>query len=112
MIYWKRWASPLARPAPSAPSSRSVSCIVGWLSQDTKNQAWMRRTNSGMATEFFKVAELDDVEEGDLIPFEVDGEPICLTRIEGVIYAFQDNCTHISGTLNEDELEGRVLTCP
>ena len=65
-----------------------------------------------MAMEFFKVAEIDDVEEGELIPFEVDGEPICLTRIEGVVYAFSDNCTHISGPLNEGELEGHVLTCP
>ena len=62
--------------------------------------------------EFFKVAELDELEEGDLFPVEVDGEPICLVRVEGTVYAFTDNCTHISGPLNEGDLEGHVITCP
>ena len=41
-----------------------------------------------------------------------DGELVCLARVDGCIYAFTDNCTHISGPLNEGELEGHVLTCP
>ena len=61
---------------------------------------------------FYKVAEVSEVEEGELVPVEVDGEPICLTKVEGVIYAFTDNCTHISGPLNEGELTGYVLECP
>jgi len=62
--------------------------------------------------DFIKVAALDDVGEGEMYPIEVDGEPVCLTRVEGTIYAFTDNCTHISGPLNEGELEGCVVTCP
>ncbi len=61
---------------------------------------------------FIKVAETSEVEEGELVPVEVEGEPICLTKVEGVIYAFTDNCTHISGPLNEGELNGYVLECP
>jgi nitrite reductase/ring-hydroxylating ferredoxin subunit len=63
-------------------------------------------------TDFIKVATLDEVGEGEMYPIEVDGEPVCLTRIGGTIYAFTDNCTHISGPLNEGELEGCVVTCP
>jgi 3-phenylpropionate/trans-cinnamate dioxygenase ferredoxin subunit len=63
-------------------------------------------------TEFIKVAELDEIGDGELYPLEVDGEPICLARIEDTIYAFTDNCTHISGPLNEGELQGCVITCP
>ena len=62
--------------------------------------------------DFVKVADLDELEEGCLYPIEVDGEPICLTMIDGTIYAFTDNCTHISGPLNEGELEGCIITCP
>lgn len=62
--------------------------------------------------DFIKVAVLDEVGEGEMYPIEVDGEPVCLTRVEGMIYAFTDNCTHISGPLNEGELEGCVVTCP
>lgn len=62
--------------------------------------------------DFIKVAALDDVDEGEMYPIEVDGEPVCLTRIDGTIYAFTDNCTHISGPLNEGDLDGCVVTCP
>ncbi len=62
--------------------------------------------------DFVKVAKLNDVEDGELIAVEVDNEPICLVKVNGSIYAFTDNCTHISGPLNEGELHGEVLTCP
>ena len=62
--------------------------------------------------EFIKVAEQDELEEGGLMAVEVDGDPICLARVDGAVYAFTDNCTHISGPLNEGDLEGCVLTCP
>ena len=63
-------------------------------------------------TDFIKVAELSDLEDGDLMAVEVDGEPVCLARVDGAIYAFTDNCTHVGGPLNEGELDDCVLTCP
>jgi 3-phenylpropionate/trans-cinnamate dioxygenase ferredoxin component len=63
-------------------------------------------------TDFFKAAQADDLDEGELMAVEVDGEPVCLAKVDGCIYAFTDNCTHISGPLNEGELDGEVLTCP
>ncbi len=63
-------------------------------------------------TEFFKVAELDDVVEGGMYPVEVDGEPVCLAKVAGTVYAFTDNCTHISGPLSDGVLEGCKLICP
>jgi 3-phenylpropionate/trans-cinnamate dioxygenase ferredoxin component len=62
--------------------------------------------------DFIKVAELDEIEEGELMAVEADGEPICLAKVNGVICAFSDNCTHISGPLFKGVLEGDVLTCP
>lgn len=63
-------------------------------------------------TQFFKAAEVDDVREDRMLPLEVDGELVCLAKVDGIIYAFSDNCTHISGPLNQGELCGNVLTCP
>jgi len=63
-------------------------------------------------SEFIKVAEVGDLEEGDLMAVEVDGEPICLAKADGEICAFTDTCTHIGGPLSEGELDGDVLTCP
>ena len=62
--------------------------------------------------EYIKVAEFDDLDEGELMAVEADGEPICLAKVDGDVFAFTDNCTHISGPLNEGELDGDVLTCP
>ncbi len=62
--------------------------------------------------EFIKVAAHDELGEGELLAVEVDGEPICLAKVDSRVYAFTDNCTHISGPLNEGDLEGCVLTCP
>ncbi|HVB74388.1 MAG TPA: non-heme iron oxygenase ferredoxin subunit [Ktedonobacteraceae bacterium] len=63
-------------------------------------------------TDFIKVAQVDEVDDGEMMAVEVDGEPVCLAKVNGCIYAFTDNCTHISGPLNEGELDGEVLTCP
>jgi 3-phenylpropionate/trans-cinnamate dioxygenase ferredoxin subunit len=63
-------------------------------------------------SDFVKVADANDLDEGGLLAIEVDGEPICLAKVNNSIYAFTDNCTHISGPLNEGELDGEVLTCP
>ena len=63
-------------------------------------------------TNFVKVAEIGDIEDGEMMPVEIDGEPVCLAKVDGVIYAFTDNCTHISGPLCDGDLDGEVLTCP
>lgn len=63
-------------------------------------------------TDFIKVAQVDALEDGELMAVEVDGEPVCLAKVDGEVYAFTDDCTHIGGPLNEGELDGDVLTCP
>ncbi len=66
----------------------------------------------GHMTDFVKVAELDDLDDGELMAVEADGEPVCLAKVDGTVYAFTGTCTHIGGPLDEGELEGVVLTCP
>lgn len=61
---------------------------------------------------FVKVARLDDVAPGELLRVEMNGRLICLANVDGQIYAVDDDCTHISGPLDQGELEGCVLTCP
>ena len=63
-------------------------------------------------TDFIKAASVNDLEDGELMAVEVDGEPVCLAKVNGSVYAFTDNCTHISGPLSDGELHDCVLTCP
>ncbi len=65
-----------------------------------------------MAEGFIEVAKVEDLEKRELYPIEVDGEPVCLARVDGEICAFTDNCTHISGPLNQGEFENGIITCP
>jgi 3-phenylpropionate/trans-cinnamate dioxygenase ferredoxin component len=62
--------------------------------------------------DFLKVARVEEIEEGATLALEADGELVCLAKVAGCIHAFTDNCTHISGPLNQGELAGYVLTCP
>src|SRR5258708_5383976 len=63
-------------------------------------------------TDFVKVAAIDDLEEGELMAGEGDGEPVCLAKVDDNVYAFTGNCTHIGGPLHKGELDGEGLTCP
>ena len=61
---------------------------------------------------FVRVAEMSEIEPGELLRVEVAGRLLCLANVEGTIYAVDDDCTHISGPLDQGELDGCVLTCP
>ena len=61
---------------------------------------------------FVKVASVNEIAPGDLLRVEVAGRLVCLANVDGAIYAVDDDCTHISGPLDQGELEGCVLTCP
>jgi 3-phenylpropionate/trans-cinnamate dioxygenase ferredoxin subunit len=76
------------------------------------NRGATTTTTATDVPEFYEAADIDDLGEGKLLGVEVDGEPVCLARVNGEICAFTDNCTHISGPLSDGDLEGEVLTCP
>ena len=61
---------------------------------------------------FIRVAQLGDILPGHLLRVEVAGRLLCLANVAGTVYAVDDDCTHISGPLDQGELNGFVLTCP
>ncbi|HTI13126.1 MAG TPA: Rieske 2Fe-2S domain-containing protein [Dictyobacter sp.] len=65
-----------------------------------------------MAEGFVEVAHLHEISEGKLHSVEVDGESVCLVKVDGQVCAFTNNCTHISGPLDEGAFDGQVVTCP
>ena len=50
--------------------------------------------------------------EGSLTTVDVDGTTVALTRVDGSVYAFQDECTHAACSLADGDLEGRHVICP
>jgi len=61
---------------------------------------------------FTKVCTLDDVWEGDMDRFEVDGTEVLIIVLDGGrVVATQAVCPHQAMQLVEGELDGKVLTC-
>jgi len=62
---------------------------------------------------FVKVCTLDDLWEGDMEAFDVDGHQILLVHLPGgEVRATQVECPHQQGDLTEGGLDGTTLTCP
>ena len=63
--------------------------------------------------EFKTVAQVSEVEPGQLKHIEVDMDTqVCLVNVDGTFYAINGECTHMGGPLGEGELEGTTVTCP
>jgi nitrite reductase/ring-hydroxylating ferredoxin subunit len=57
-------------------------------------------------------ARSSDLEEGSVLGVEVNGMRVALYRIEGVVYATSDVCTHEVALLSDGYLEGECIECP
>ncbi len=63
-------------------------------------------------SEFLTVARTDQVPEGTLKVFRVQGRRIAVSRVGGVFYAIDDLCTHDEGPLGDGALHGDEVECP
>ena len=61
---------------------------------------------------FQKVANKDELKEGNMLKVEASGKQIVLSMVEGKVYAIDEVCTHEGGPLDEGELNGYDLKCP
>jgi nitrite reductase/ring-hydroxylating ferredoxin subunit len=61
---------------------------------------------------FQKVANKDDLKEGNMLKVEANGKQIVLSMVEGKVYAIDEICTHEGGPLDEGELNGYDLKYP
>jgi nitrite reductase/ring-hydroxylating ferredoxin subunit len=59
-----------------------------------------------------KVARTDDVGEGQVVAAGAAEVPIALYRIDGIVYATSEICTHAFARLSEGYLDGDCIECP
>ena len=62
--------------------------------------------------EFVTVAQTTDVPPGSIIRVELDDEGVAIANVNGEFYAFDAECTHAGGPLDEGDLEGATVICP
>jgi toluene monooxygenase system ferredoxin subunit len=61
---------------------------------------------------FARVCSLDDLWEGEMEAFEVDGKEVLLVRVDGgEVRAFQGVCPHQDIPLIEGKFDGKLLVC-
>jgi len=60
---------------------------------------------------YTRVCPLAEVPAEGAAGFEVDGEPVCLIRTGGDIYALRDVCSHAEVPLSEGEVYDHTVEC-
>lgn len=65
-----------------------------------------------MKQTFERVADLSDLPEGGLLGVEVDGRPLVLANVAGIVHALDGTCTHMDAGLAEGSLFEECLMCP
>jgi len=62
-----------------------------------------------MSEDFVKVADTKDIPTSHMKEVQVDGENICVVKIEGKYYAISNICTHEGKPIASFIMEGRLL---
>jgi len=57
------------------------------------------------------VTSLDDLWEGEMAPFTVDGTEVLLINAAGTLAAYEDKCPHVANPLSTGTLDGDQLSC-
>ena len=61
---------------------------------------------------FVKVANVDDIPNGEALQVEAEGLTLALVRANGDVYAVGDVCSHEQAFLSEGFCEGFEIECP
>ena len=52
-----------------------------------------------------RLCEPDDLKPGEARRFDVDGQPVCLVRVQDEFHAIGDTCSHADFSLSEGEVD-------
>lgn len=62
--------------------------------------------------DYVEVMPASMLEEGEMYPFEIDGEELMLAMVDGEIHALSGICTHEYAELWEGDIEDDTIWCP
>jgi nitrite reductase (NADH) small subunit len=61
---------------------------------------------------FLRAARKDEIPAGSIREFQVNGNTLAISNVDGKFYAIDNTCLHRGGPLGEGELKGKTVTCP
>ncbi len=59
-----------------------------------------------------RIVSVSDVNEGEILVAEVDGEPVVVCKIAGEFYAIGGVCPHAMGPLEDGHVVDGQIECP
>jgi nitrite reductase/ring-hydroxylating ferredoxin subunit len=62
--------------------------------------------------DFVEVAKVNEIPDGKMKHFEVDGKEVLIANVDGKFYAISDRCGHMNALLSMGNLAGTTVTCP
>ena len=62
--------------------------------------------------DFQTVAQISDLDPGEMKLVGLDGEEVVAVTVDGEYFAFGNTCPHAGGPLVDGELSGGIVTCP
>jgi 3-phenylpropionate/trans-cinnamate dioxygenase ferredoxin subunit len=62
-------------------------------------------------SDFERVASASDIPDDGTLGVEVKGEPVCLVRTGGEVFALRDVCSHAEVPLSEGEIYDHTVEC-
>jgi 3-phenylpropionate/trans-cinnamate dioxygenase ferredoxin subunit len=62
--------------------------------------------------EFYEIAKLDDLPNGERLFVEIGDNYLVLFNIGGQLFAIEDLCSHDDGPLGDGDVEGFEIACP
>jgi 3-phenylpropionate/trans-cinnamate dioxygenase ferredoxin component len=60
---------------------------------------------------YTRVCALTEIPDSGAAGFEVDGEPVCVVRTGGEVFALRDVCSHAEVPLSEGEVYDHTVEC-
>ena len=64
------------------------------------------------AGRWVEVAAADEIADGEVRTYEVEGERIAIARANGQLHAVQNVCSHDDGPLGDGAVDGYCIVCP
>ncbi len=58
-----------------------------------------------------RVCKLSDIAEESALQVEVEGDPVCIARSDGEVFAVDDICSHAEVSLSEGDVEDGRVEC-
>lgn len=55
--------------------------------------------------------KISDLTAGKPVRFELEGESVCIARIDSEVFAVGDTCSHAEASLSEGEISGNLIEC-